>query len=137
MQNIVFPTVFYMKVVVYLLGRISFARKQRYRLYKCCKATVIMYGRTVFAHTDLYKHCIPTLGHIHSLINKTVFPKGLRWHTADHNFQFSILHFQLKKNLPNTANAIFGRIFYLFTYSLCTSFSQNYSASGRLASFSR
>lgn len=92
---------------------------------------------TVFAHTDLYKHCIPTLGHIHSLINKTVFPKGLRWHTADHNFQFSILHFQLKKNLPNTANAIFGRIFYLFTYSLCTSFSQNYSASGRLASFSR
>ena len=42
-----------------------------------------------------------------------------------------------KQNLPNTANAIFGRIFYLFTYSLCTSFSQNYSASGRLASFSR
>lgn len=42
-----------------------------------------------------------------------------------------------KQNLPNMANAIFGRIFYLFTYSLCTSFSQNYSASGRLASFSR
>lgn len=48
-----------------------------------------------------------------------------------YNFQFSI------KKIPNTANAIFGRIFYLFTYSLCTSFSQNYSASGRLASFSR
>ena len=54
-----------------------------------------------------------------------------------YNFPLSILHFQFKKNLPNTANAIFGRIFYLFTYSLCASFSQNYSASGRLASFSR
>lgn len=54
-----------------------------------------------------------------------------------YNFPLSIFHFQLKKNLPNTANAIFGRIFYLFTYSLFTSFSQNYSASGRLASFSR
>ena len=42
-----------------------------------------------------------------------------------------------KQTLPNTANAIFGRVFYLFTYSLCTSFSQNYSASGKLASFSR
>ena len=40
-----------------------------------------------------------------------------------YNFPLSIFNFQFKKNLPNTANAIFGRIFYLFTYSLCTSFS--------------
>lgn len=80
------------------------------------KICAVTYGRSPTASTDLYKHCISTLGHIHSLINKTVFPKGLRWHTADHNFQFSILHFQFKKNLPNTASATFGRIFYLFTF---------------------
>lgn len=55
-----------------------------------------------------------------------------------YNFPLSIFNFQFSiKKIPNMANAIFGRIFYLFTYSLFTSFSQNYSASGRLASFSR
>lgn len=70
---------------------------------------------TVFAHTDLYKHCIPTLGHIHSLINKTVFPKGLRWHTADHNFQFSILHFQLKR-ISRTRQMPYSGEFFIYSH---------------------
>ena len=69
----------------------------------------------MFAHTDLYKHCIPTLGHIHSLINKTVFPKGLRWHTADHNFQFSILHFQLKR-ISRTRQMPYSGEFFIYSH---------------------
>lgn len=51
-------------------------------------------------------------------------------------FNFPFYIFNLKR-ISRTWQMPYSGEFYLFTYSLCTSFSQNYSASGRLASFSR
>ena len=85
--------------------------RQSQRLQNRCELTQYI----VSQHIILYnKNCIRAfLGHLMQSLYLTIFSNRQRWHTADHNFLFSIFHFQLSKNSRLLCNRLFNnRIIY-------------------------